>query len=139
MVLAAQEPQALIDKRDWPQRSFSIGSRLSNEMEKFNTPLPLEGGGIIVELYENYSRIIIYNKLKPPEYKKPLFPEITGSCQFSLVPSKKELVCVMDFDSSNLNLPITLRFVPDEKGRLKMYSLDDTFLTLWNDMPNSTQ
>ena len=138
IALAAQEPQTLIDKREWPQRSFS-GSLFSDEMEKFNTPLPLEGGRIIVELHKNYSRITLYNTPKPLEYKKPLFPEITGSCEFSLVPPKKELVCVMDFDSPDFNLPIILRFVPDEAGRLKMYSLDDTFLTLWSDALNSTQ
>ena len=126
LVLAAQ---ALIDKGDWPLRSFSLGSQYSNEMKNFNTPLPLGEAGIIVELYENYSKITLYNKPEPPEYKQALFPEITGACQFS----EKELVCNMDFDP-----PITLRFVPDEKGRLKMYSSDDTFLTLWNDVPQST-
>lgn len=122
-VLAAQN---LIDRQDWPLRSFSIGSQYSNEMKNFNTSLPLEKGGVIVELHENYSKITLYNKSGPPEYKQPLFPKITGTCQFS----EKELVCNMDFDT-----PITLRFTLDEKERLKMYSLDDTFLTLWSDVP----
>ena len=126
LVLASQ---TLIDKQDWPPRSFSLGSQYSNEMKNFNTSLPLGKAGIIVELYEDYSKVTLYNKSEPPEYKQPLFPKITGSCQFS----EKELVCNMDFDT-----PITLRFVPDDKGRLKMYSLDDTFLTLWGDVPHGT-